>query len=168
MTEKEMRRLSRADLLEMLIEQSAQLEELKDKLAEAEEALQERTLIMNKAGSIAEASLRLNGIFEAAQAASEQYMQSIKKLSERQEAVCAQMERESREKSQRMLAETERRCRAMELDTKARCSEIVSKVKSDLTAYWDTFSGSLGSGYEKGKESEAFRARLDEDPDQEK
>ena len=83
MTEKEMRRLSRADLLEMLIEQSAQLEELKDKLAEAEEALQERTLIMNKAGSIAEASLRLNGIFEAAQAASEQYMQSIKKLSER-------------------------------------------------------------------------------------
>ena len=42
MTEKELRRLSRADLLEMLIDQSEQLQELKTKYEQAEQALQQR------------------------------------------------------------------------------------------------------------------------------
>ena len=83
MTEKELRRLSRADLLEMLIDQSVELETVKKKLAAAEEALASRVIEINSAGSIAEAALRLNGVFEAAQAACDQYVQNINLLNER-------------------------------------------------------------------------------------
>ena len=52
MTEKELRRLSRADLLEMLVDQSVELETVKKKLAAAEEALASRVIEINSAGSI--------------------------------------------------------------------------------------------------------------------
>lgn len=114
MTEKELRRLSRADLLEMLIDQSVELETVKKKLAAAEEALASRAIEINSAGSIAEAALRLNGVFEAAQAACDQYVQNINLLNERSEMVCRRMEQESREKADRLLEETRRKCQAME------------------------------------------------------
>ena len=99
MTEKELKRLSRTDLLEMLIDQSAELQALRERCAAAEEALAKRNMDLGQAGSIAEAALRVNGVFEAAQAAAEDYLENIRELSERQETVVAQMERESQEKA---------------------------------------------------------------------
>ena len=72
MTDKELRKLSRTDLLEMLIEQSTKIRELEAKLSEAEADLKKRDIAIDNAGSIAEASLQLNGVFEAAQAACRQ------------------------------------------------------------------------------------------------
>ena len=90
MTERELRRLSRADLLEMLIDQSKEMEMLRQRLEVAEAALARREIIIGSAGSIAEASLKLNGIFEAAQAACEQYIENVRMLNERQDALYRQ------------------------------------------------------------------------------
>ncbi len=79
MTDKELKRLSRADLLEMLVIQSRENEELKAKLSAAEEKLKSREIAVKESGSIAEAALKLNGVFEAAQSAAEQYLENIKK-----------------------------------------------------------------------------------------
>ena len=68
MTDNDVKKLSRKDLLEMLIDQSREIESLRAKLSEAEAALKKREIAIDKAGSIAEASLLLNGVFEAAQA----------------------------------------------------------------------------------------------------
>jgi len=67
MTEKELKRLSRADLLEMLIDQSKELRKTQKNLQKAKAELAKRKIAIDEAGSIAEAALRLNGIFEAAQ-----------------------------------------------------------------------------------------------------
>ena len=90
MTDKELQKLSRRDLLCMLIEQSKELQALREEYNEARTALQDRTIRLEKAGSIAEASLQLNGVFEAAQAACRQYTESIAELSRRQEEICAE------------------------------------------------------------------------------
>jgi len=84
MTVKELRRLSRADLLEMLIDQSKELKEVREKLEKAEAELQNREIAIHNAGSIAEASLMLNGVFEAAQAACKEYVENTKKYCEAQ------------------------------------------------------------------------------------
>ena len=118
MTEKELRRLSRADLLEMLIAQSEELRDVKERLKSAEAILASRVIEINTAGSIAEASLRLNGVFEAAQAACEQYMENIRLLNVRSQLVCRQMEKESREQADRLLEETRRKCAQMETDVR--------------------------------------------------
>lgn len=82
MTDKELRKLNRAQLLEMLIEQSKEVASLKEQLKEANKKLENRQIMIENSGSIAEAALRLNGVFEAAQNAAEQYLENIKNQSD--------------------------------------------------------------------------------------
>lgn len=82
MTKKKVKRLSRMDLLEMTLELTRENELLREQLAEAQFQLSSREIEIQSAGSIAEAALRLNGIFEAAQAAADQYLENVRLLSE--------------------------------------------------------------------------------------
>ena len=77
MTDKELQRLRLSELLEILLAQQKQIDSLKKELADANEQLAERKIVIEKSGSIAEAALKLNGIFEAAQRAADQYLYSI-------------------------------------------------------------------------------------------
>lgn len=148
MTEKELKKLSRAELLEMLIDQSTELQSCKEKLTNAEAELQNREILINNAGSIAEASLTLSGVFEATQTACQQYTENVRKLSERQESICAQLEAESRERAQQMIAESEKKCADMEEATKAECSELIGKARAESQQYWDDVSKKLESFYD--------------------
>lgn len=125
MTDKELRKLSRADLLEILLEQGKETEQLRAELEEAQAKLAQRQIAIDHAGSIAEASLRLSGVFEAAQDACLQYTENIRTLSERQEAVCRQMEQETREKCQRMVAEAKQQSQAYWDDYMARVRQFI-------------------------------------------
>ena len=107
MTERELRRLSRSDLLELLLAQRKENEQLRCMLDQAEAKLADRTIKINNAGSIAEASLQLSGIFNAAQDSCQCYMDNIRLLSERQSAICQQMEDETKERCNQMVAEAE-------------------------------------------------------------
>ncbi len=77
MTTKELQKQSRAELLRMLLEQTREMEHLRDELNKAREQLQSREILLAEAGSIAEASLRLNRIFEDAQQAADQYLENV-------------------------------------------------------------------------------------------
>lgn len=91
MTEKEVRKLSRAELLEMLVEQGKQVEQLQKRIDELEAEIKDREIKINKAGSIAEAALSLNGIFEAAQASADQYIENLRIIYEREQEVYSRM-----------------------------------------------------------------------------
>ena len=82
MTDKELRKLKRTDLLELLIEQSKEVESLKKRIEELEAELADRRLLIYKSGSIAEAALKLNSVFEAAEAAAQEYLENIRRISE--------------------------------------------------------------------------------------
>lgn len=77
MTDKELKRMSRAELLELLIEQMEENERLRQKLDKAIALLKDRQITLQKAGSIAKAALELNKVFEAADAAAKQYVESV-------------------------------------------------------------------------------------------
>lgn len=80
MTEKELHRLKRSELLEMMLEQSREIDRLKEQLACMEEKLKSREVILDKAGSIAEAALALNGIFDNAQKAADLYLANVRRI----------------------------------------------------------------------------------------
>ena len=82
MTDKELRKLTRAELLEMLISQMKENERLQEQVEELAAQLEDRRIMLEEAGSIAEASLRLNGVFQAAEKAAQQYLENIKRLSD--------------------------------------------------------------------------------------
>ena len=65
MTDKDLKRLRRDELLEMLIAQSKRTDQLQAELDAARAQLASRAIVLEEAGSIAEAALRINGVFEA-------------------------------------------------------------------------------------------------------
>ena len=79
MTEKEMRKLNRYQLLEMLIIQTERADKLQARLELALKKLNEQELHMSELGSIAEASLKLKGVFQAAQEAADMYLEAAKR-----------------------------------------------------------------------------------------
>ena len=148
MTKKELRKLSRAELLEMLIHQSADLQDCREKLAAAEEALQNREIAIDKAGSIAEASLSLNGVFEAAQLACRQYTENVRLLSERQDAICAKMEAEGRARADALLFKAQQESAEIRKKTETECAALLEKAKAEAQRYWDEVSDKLKAFYE--------------------
>lgn len=85
MTDQELKKLSRRELLEMLIVQTRRVEKLERLLEEANAKLADRTIQIADAGSLSEAVMRLNGVFEAAQAAADQYLENIRRMQQRAE-----------------------------------------------------------------------------------
>ncbi len=80
MTDRELKKLKRSELLQMLLEQSKLVEALKSELEQKNKLLEERKIILENSGSIAEAALKLNNIFQVAQQAADQYLLSIKHI----------------------------------------------------------------------------------------
>lgn len=85
MTDKELRRLSRSELLEMLIAQMEENEKLRSELNKTRSELKDRRITLSQAGSIAEAALRLNNVFEAADEAARQYLENVRRMKEEED-----------------------------------------------------------------------------------
>lgn len=104
MTSKELKRLRRTDLMEMLLELSKENVQLRQQLEEANARLVERELRIEQSGSLAEAALQLNGIFAAAQAACEQYEYNVRlrcqELEEQTRRECEGIRTQARTKAQ--------------------------------------------------------------------
>ncbi len=138
MTAKELKKLGRSELLEMLIAQSEENESLREQVLNLHRSLDERRFIIQKAGSIAEASLMVNKVFEAAEAAAQDYINNVRHLSERQSDVARRSESETDERIQQMLEDTERRCQLLESDTAKKCEEMIKNAKLESDKYYDS------------------------------
>lgn len=75
-----LKRMSRKDLLELLVLQSKKIDELTSELEKTKKLLLSKQITIKESGSIAEASLKLNKIFEDAQLAANQYLENIKRI----------------------------------------------------------------------------------------
>ena len=106
MTEKELSRMSRRELIEIIATQKKRELELEQRLRTAAKQLADRNIKLSEAGSIAEAALSLNGVFESAQAAADHYLKSIHAANADIEARVAETEKEC----VRRLEETDHQC----------------------------------------------------------
>ena len=113
MKARELRRLSRTDLLEMLLDLSVENDRLTKEVGELREKMAQRIIDMEESGSLAEASLRLNDVFRSAQAACEQYTQNVHARSEHLVAYCQQKEEQTQSLCDEMIAQTQRKCEQM-------------------------------------------------------
>ena len=80
MTDNQLKTLNRAELLELLLEQSREIDRLQAELEETREALQERNLKIESCGSIAEAAAEVNSLFHAAQRAADMYLLNVQRI----------------------------------------------------------------------------------------
>jgi hypothetical protein len=111
MADKPLDNFSREELLALVQEQQLRIESLQRQLGE-------RVLVMDEAGSIAQAALALSGVFQASQQAADRYLESVEHLKARQEA----------DYNQR-LAQAEVQCR-----------EMVARAEQGAQFYWDALN----------------------------
>lgn len=128
MTPKELKRLSRSDLLEMLLDLSKENDRLHQENETLRAQVEDRNITISSCGSLAEAALQLNGIFQAAQAACEQYTENIQFRSENLEEHCRRMEQETQEK-----------CNAMIAQAQAQAETILGEAKKKQTDQEDAY-----------------------------
>ena len=187
LTENELRKFKRVELLELLLAQAKRNDKQKEQMKELaqdyekeiqrqekelqlmKEKLDNKKIIIDKAGTLAEASLQLNGVFEAAQHAAQQYLDNLQDLYEREEANtvvkeqqsadrCAAMEQATKERCELMKEEALQLCTKMEEDARFRCEErekeseercsaLDQKAKADVEKRWDDLSTRLEDFY---------------------
>ena len=121
----------------MQAQHEEEVEQLKKELEELRSAVGNREIMLDEAGSIAVAALQLNGVFEAAQAASQQYIENIRMLNERQASICAKRDAEHRAEMERRLQETTAKCVAMEAEAKQRSEAYWAEVSRRLQAFYE-------------------------------
>lgn len=82
MTEKDLKKLNRYQLLELLIIQTKRVEKLQKLLEDSEKQLKEQNIKISSLGNIAEASMQVHGVFQAAQDAADTYLNKAKRHAE--------------------------------------------------------------------------------------
>jgi cell division septum initiation protein DivIVA len=121
MPDRELKKLSRSELLELLVKLSEENEALMAEKAALQTQLEDKALHLQQAGSIAEAALKVNGIFEDAQRAAEQYLENIRRLNDSAQA-----------QADALLAKTQEKC-----------DEMLAEAKAGSDAQWDTLQARL-------------------------
>ncbi|MDY4105807.1 MAG: hypothetical protein SOY37_09535 [Oscillospiraceae bacterium] len=132
MTDKELKRMSRAELLQMLITQVEENQSLQTRLEAAETQLKDRSLAVSETGTMAEAALSLNGVFQAADAAAQQYLDNIRQMQERQELLYQEAEDEAKRNADAIVAEADAYSRKAHADADAYWEEVRARVDSLL------------------------------------
>lgn len=132
---KEMKKLSRADLLEIIYEMKKNEENLQSMLTTAQDELKKREIMIDNAGSIAEASLALNDVFGAAQRAVDTYVTSIQAHYASMEEKCAEAEAER----QKLLDAAQIQADKIVKEAEQKSSKMIEAAKSNIKGREEKF-----------------------------
>ena len=129
MTDKEFKRLSRAQLIEIIYQFQLQVDKLTEQNQELEQKLADKRLRLSIAGNIADAALEINDCFRSAQNAAEQYLNEIKAIREDAEA-----------ERHRILAQAQAEAKAIIDSAKKTQGDYDSAIEAILKEYGQSHS----------------------------
>lgn len=129
MTDKEFKRLSRAQLIDIIYQFQLQIDTLTEKNQELERELADKRLRLDNAGNIADAALEINDCFRSAQNAAEQYLNEIKTIREETEA-----------QRQKILLEAQAAAEAIIAGAKKTQGDYDSAIEAILKEYGQSHS----------------------------
>ena len=147
MTDKEFKRLNRAQLIEIIYQFQMKVDTLTEQNQELERELADKRLRLNNAGNIADAALEINDCFRSAQNAAEQYLNEIKAIREETEAQRHRILSETQEQRERVLSETQEERQRISAEDQAEAEVIIAgskKARDDYDAAIETILQEYG------------------------
>lgn len=135
MTDKELKRLSRRELVDIIYELQKKDAERENEIERLQSALSKKELAVSEAGSIAEAALKVNGVFEAAQAAANQYLISLHAAN----ADATEKIETARKQSDELLRQANQRADNIISEAEAKANAIISNANQDAAKSWTQF-----------------------------
>lgn len=107
MISKELKRLSRRELVDIIYQLKRDGQEKQEKIVALEAALEEKRFRIAIAGSVAEAATEITKIFSTAQATADLYLQEIASMKEDTQKECAHILEEAKQQADKILAEAQ-------------------------------------------------------------
>ena len=104
MTDKEFKRLSRAQLIDIIYQLQLQIDKLNEEKQALENELEDKRLRLQSAGNIAEAALEINDCFRSAQNAAEHYLNEIKAIREETDTERQRILKEAKAEAEAIIA----------------------------------------------------------------
>lgn len=143
MKDQELRRLSRVELLKLLISQMTENETLRLEKERLSKELEDRRIRLENAGSIAEAALKINGVFEAAEAAASQYLENISRAQE----FVKDSSNIAAKRAEKMLTDAQQESQKLILDAQQESQKILmearqeaQRIRSEALLIWESFT----------------------------
>ena len=131
MTDKEFKRLSRAQLIEIIYQFQIKVEELTQENKDLQEALEDERLRITRAGNIAEAALEVNQVMEAAQNAAQQYLDEIRMLYSEIDDECQNIRKKANAKADALIARANAEAAEIVAEARKNASGIMNQAKSE-------------------------------------
>lgn len=113
MKEKELRKMKRIELLDIIYALQENEEKLQAEKAELEKQLANKVIKIENEGSIAEAAMAISGIMQVAQDTADQYLQSVYEANKDAKAKADKMMEDAQIKSEEMIATAREKAEAM-------------------------------------------------------
>ncbi len=135
MTENELKKMGRRELIEIIAAMKKTELELRSKLQIAEQALADQTIKATNAGSIAEAALSLSGIFEAAQSAADTYLNSVYAANQEFETRMAHVHEEERKILDKAAQDALERIQSAD----QLCTDKLIAADAEIERKWEAF-----------------------------
>ena len=120
MINKDLKKLNRRELVDIIYQLKKNDEEMQEKIAALEVELQDKRINISEAGSIADAATNITDIFYKAQTTADIYLNEISCMKE-----------ETARKCEKMIAEAEEKVESIMAEGKKKYSILAAKYKSD-------------------------------------
>ena len=123
MPDRELRHMRRTELVEIILALKQSEDQLRAENAALSAQLQERQIHIENAGSIAQAALELNKVFEAAQAAADEYVASVRAANKNTNAAASALRAQAEAEAQQILAQAQTEAANLKARTRKECDE---------------------------------------------
>lgn len=148
MTDKELKHLNRGELIDIIYELQKRYADSKNEITQLQADLEKKELSIAESGSIAEAALKVNGVFEAAQAAADQYLLSIQSANADMAAKIERVKKQSEE----VLRQANLRAEGIIQEAEKKAASIIANANKEAEDSWNQF---------QRKADELIRARAE-------
>ena len=132
MTDREFKRLSRAQLIDIIYQLQLKQEELTADNEKLSEELADKRLRVSKAGNIAEAALEIHNVMQAAQAAAEHYSEEMRIRADQE---YQRLLKDAQEKAAEIIEKAQQEADAMVAKAKKENPDYDSAVEAILREY---------------------------------
>ena len=147
MTTKELKKLHRAELVQLLLDLVQENEQLKSQVHTLTVQVNQQRITCEKAGSIAEAALALSNIFQDADQVARKYLQEVEMLTAQQEQELQEKAAQARQQADKVMADAfnvasivRKDADAYLANAKAEAAKILENARAEANAHKQSVS----------------------------
>ena len=122
---------------------SMKIDALEKQTSGMQQRLENRAIAIEQAGTLAQASIELNGLLAAAQSTADQYLENIRSRMAEQDRLCAEIEAGARAEAEEKIRTAEEKCAQMLREAEEECEQMKYIAEEENRRKWSGLSEQL-------------------------